>query len=102
MIRRPPRSTLFPYTTLFRSLVSKGKVEYAGVFQEKLALLWNKYLEWCDIEWLQIDFRVGEIGVAGEIQKQIGAESVLYIGASDQREERGLASLFVVPCQAVR
>ena len=24
MIRRPPRSTLFPYTTLFRSLVSAG------------------------------------------------------------------------------
>src|SRR5690348_17407452 len=24
MLRRPPRSTLFPYTTLFRSLVSKG------------------------------------------------------------------------------
>src|SRR5258708_22430749 len=24
MIRRPPRSTLFPYTTLFRSLLSKG------------------------------------------------------------------------------
>src|SRR5256885_4669329 len=24
MIRRPPRSTLFPYTTLFRSLRSKG------------------------------------------------------------------------------
>src|SRR2546422_1565718 len=23
MIRRPPRSTLFPYTTLFRSLVTK-------------------------------------------------------------------------------
>ena len=26
MIRRPPRSTLFPYTTLFRSLVS-GSVD---------------------------------------------------------------------------
>src|SRR3712207_7713020 len=26
MIRRPPRSTLFPYTTLFRS--SKGKPDY--------------------------------------------------------------------------
>src|SRR2546425_8782764 len=25
MIRRPPRSTLFPYTTLFRSLVNRGK-----------------------------------------------------------------------------
>src|SRR3989442_3535319 len=26
MIRRPPRSTLFPYTTLFRSLVERGQV----------------------------------------------------------------------------
>src|SRR2546430_7776685 len=25
MIRRPPRSTLFPYTTLFRSLFSMGR-----------------------------------------------------------------------------
>src|SRR3712207_8800120 len=24
MIRRPPRSTLFPYTTLFRSMVARG------------------------------------------------------------------------------
>src|SRR2546422_5877176 len=26
MIRRPPRSTLFPYTTLFRSVVSRVRV----------------------------------------------------------------------------
>src|SRR2546426_11034109 len=26
MIRRPPRSTLFPYTTLFRSIRNKAKV----------------------------------------------------------------------------
>src|ERR1039458_10627821 len=26
MIRRPPRSTLFPYTTLFRSVVVEGEV----------------------------------------------------------------------------
>src|SRR5260370_12922053 len=25
MIRRPPRSTLFPYTTLFRSAASRGR-----------------------------------------------------------------------------
>src|SRR2546425_2496805 len=25
MIRRPPRSTLFPYTTLFRSAVQRGR-----------------------------------------------------------------------------
>src|SRR2546422_5565846 len=28
MIRRPPRSTLFPYTTLFRSLVGEGDVGF--------------------------------------------------------------------------
>ena len=27
MIRRPPRSTLFPYTTLFRSTISKMKTQ---------------------------------------------------------------------------
>src|SRR2546422_7776610 len=29
MIRRPPRSTLFPYTTLFRSRVSPGGPRFA-------------------------------------------------------------------------
>src|SRR5260370_26124432 len=28
MIRRPPRSTLFPYTTLFRSIEVEGSAEY--------------------------------------------------------------------------
>src|SRR3712207_7095011 len=38
MIRRPPRSTLFPYTTLFRSAVVRvaGKVLLAEVFQQDL------------------------------------------------------------------
>src|SRR3712207_7693530 len=30
MIRRPPRSTLFPYTTLFRSLTQDGHVSEAS------------------------------------------------------------------------
>src|SRR5437899_9735670 len=30
MIRRPPRSTLFPYTTLFRSWWDEGKREWTG------------------------------------------------------------------------
>src|SRR2546430_16970342 len=38
MIRRPPRSTLFPYTTLFRSLVERvvgelGVIEYERLVQ---------------------------------------------------------------------
>src|SRR3712207_8501883 len=32
MIRRPPRSTLFPYTTLFRSAVSTGIVALFALF----------------------------------------------------------------------
>src|SRR3712207_8944967 len=34
MIRRPPRSTLFPYTTLFRSIQAVNK-------QEVLDLVWS-------------------------------------------------------------
>src|SRR5256885_10818198 len=41
MIRRPPRSTLFPYTTLFRSLVAAlghdvGRAEPAGELLPRL------------------------------------------------------------------
>src|SRR2546422_1259065 len=30
MIRRPPRSTLFPYTTLFRSMLDAGRYRFEG------------------------------------------------------------------------
>src|SRR3712207_7624653 len=33
MIRRPPRSTLFPYTTLFRSLDSKRRIDLLALDQ---------------------------------------------------------------------
>src|SRR3712207_8156790 len=39
MIRRPPRSTLFPYTTLFRSttpLVVLGESDFAGAVRDAL------------------------------------------------------------------
>src|SRR3712207_9509969 len=36
MIRRPPRSTLFPYTTLFRSLGSLAALAVAAVRQTRL------------------------------------------------------------------
>src|SRR5205085_4500951 len=34
MIRRPPRSTLFPYTTLFRSVGQVERCEVAGDFAQ--------------------------------------------------------------------
>src|SRR2546430_4356266 len=33
MIRRPPRSTLFPYTTLFRSQTADADIEEGGIFR---------------------------------------------------------------------
>src|SRR2546425_12071748 len=49
MIRRPPRSTLFPYTTLFRSREPPGKEPFVnahtrrtlGVAPVLLSLLWG-------------------------------------------------------------
>src|SRR2546426_10617686 len=41
MIRRPPRSTLFPYTTLFRSRGYEiGDLARAVSFEDVTALLW--------------------------------------------------------------
>src|SRR5256885_2889201 len=40
MIRRPPRSTLFPYTTLFRSLVAP-RIVAAAIAAPLLTMLFN-------------------------------------------------------------
>src|SRR5258705_8155496 len=39
MIRRPPRSTLFPYTTLFRSLLITEGLELAEPYWNELDVL---------------------------------------------------------------
>src|SRR5258708_25133492 len=45
MIRRPPRSTLFPYTTLFRSLQPQRSLAHSPLFQ----VLFNHLVEdWQD------------------------------------------------------
>src|SRR5256885_11088647 len=36
MIRRPPRSTLFPYTTLFRSLLPETAIVQMGIVEQRL------------------------------------------------------------------
>src|SRR2546426_6558190 len=46
MIRRPPRSTLFPYTTLFRSLVVHASDCGSIVRSRK-----NEPDQWIDVEW---------------------------------------------------
>src|SRR2546427_6355017 len=41
MIRRPPRSTLFPYTTLFRSVSADGFVAVSVTIQDKPRFPWR-------------------------------------------------------------
>src|SRR2546425_12639203 len=42
MIRRPPRSTLFPYTTLFRSLVPGFEFAYVLGYVLPLMVVWRR------------------------------------------------------------
>src|SRR5690242_20916487 len=44
LIRRPPRSTLFPYTTLFRSLVPVGTTGESPTLSHKEH---EQVVEWC-------------------------------------------------------
>src|SRR3712207_7683913 len=47
MIRRPPRSTLFPYTTLFRSPVATGLLALAvGAVTRVIDLAWSVAVLW--------------------------------------------------------
>src|SRR2546430_9364955 len=42
MIRRPPRSTLFPYTTLFRSHIGEREFGFAPVRRRSFAVIRNE------------------------------------------------------------
>src|SRR3989449_10694251 len=47
MIRRPPRSTLFPYTTLFRSMFIKAAPNSHGfVNPHDLEEIWRDQFDW--------------------------------------------------------
>src|SRR3989449_3785776 len=62
MIRRPPRSTLFPYTTLFRSQLDGGLVESRR--QERRFI--DEVLEICSRETGRSPGDDGEIHILGD------------------------------------
>src|SRR3712207_7196196 len=59
MIRRPPRSTLFPYTTLFRSQSQGDFADYAGEFARWLYCLKENPLAFIDL--FQEDDNIGQL-----------------------------------------
>src|SRR3712207_6939336 len=50
MIRRPPRSTLFPYTTLFRSFTQERGAASAGLFLDGLLGAERRKTSWMRAE----------------------------------------------------
>src|SRR5256885_9691190 len=64
MIRRPPRSTLFPYTTLFRSTSISVPVDRTGINAPRVRLGWYRLGEEAsDKQWSDI---VGILKVQGD------------------------------------
>src|SRR2546430_5692046 len=49
MIRRPPRSTLFPYTTLFRSLLRPGGLRTRSPTVQEPALFSREHRRGCPV-----------------------------------------------------
>src|SRR2546422_5364543 len=63
MIRRPPRSTLFPYTTLFRSVALVEKGDFAGATTSRSSKLFHgglRYLELFDVALVRESLRSEE------------------------------------------
>src|SRR2546426_11578260 len=66
MIRRPPRSTLFPYTTLFRSWI------LAPIITQLLALAVSRKREYL-ADAMSAQFTRNPLALAGALQKIEGA-----------------------------
>src|SRR5256885_16322217 len=102
MIRRPPRSTLFPYTTLFRSLIRMQC--YEGIDEAKALYQWNEPLQRMALEfihersetrpqeeWSELKRKLysTDFLVPGPILKALQSEAtvVLLIDEVDKRSE---------------
>src|SRR3712207_6909617 len=74
MIRRPPRSTLFPYTTLFRSLRADGAFLQTGRLRRDLA----------HQRFLQNRRRQGRVLQAPDAAMRFAPTDTLYVARSEE------------------
>src|SRR2546429_3632149 len=67
MIRRPPRSTLFPYTTLFRSVI--GHVDFLAIGQQ--ACIADGHVELALDHALDVDFVGHQLDVRTHFAREL-------------------------------
>src|SRR3989449_6322631 len=77
MIRRPPRSTLFPYTTLFRSLNLPAPMAYA---MERIGAPW----------WIRLAINLGAV---------LGVGSVILVMLRSEEHTSELQSRLHLVCR---
>src|SRR5947209_16372166 len=82
MIRRPPRSTLFPYTTLFRSGTS-GLHRNVGAFEDRLA---------------HVDFN-GSVLQADPDGTRLGIDSEIFFNSRSEEHTSELQSRQYLVCR---
>src|SRR2546430_11755238 len=84
MIRRPPRSTLFPYTTLFRSLRGDAhQVRHQECFRDREVVPADRLLEGVGA--------CGEVHLRGHPGRQENARGGLHV--SERRSEEHTSEL---------
>src|SRR5256885_17172388 len=88
MIRRPPRSTLFPYTTLFRSPPALPRPFLQAQDMTSLTELWQAAITWLathavtpTVHWLDIAQAAGDPREIAEAVLIAGLQLFLIAGA---------------------
>ena len=85
MIRRPPRSTLFPYTTLFRSPLSQPLIVVLATWSRLLA--WDVVARLFGVSWNTVRAAVEAAVAYGLANRDI--DSVLFIWIDEINRRRG-------------
>src|SRR2546427_10774565 len=84
MIRRPPRSTLFPYTTLFRSIRRSTDLQAQSLTDQRRAIeAYAEHHGYQILHWFQDDAISGTT-----IDARAGFKSMLEAAKSPQRDWR--------------
>src|SRR2546422_11684226 len=101
MIRRPPRSTLFPYTTLFRSDPERSKPVLLYVFETALRLL-HPFMPFITEElWQNLPHKGDSIVIAAypEFDSELVDERVTFVRERSEEHTSELQSRLHLVCR---